>query len=131
MNDDNKADSMKPLVDELRVLAEGWRNSTSDPHNIANAVMVALQEVSNAIVRAYGDHPGRHGENYKHKFEVREKALRDIKAVHTRWYHHAAITAEDAAREMEEIAVSVWQREPPNDRTERRGTVTLEPPKTL
>jgi len=48
------------------------------------------------------------------RLEIREQALRDIKAVHTRWYHHGAITAEDAAREMEEIAVSVWQRESAN-----------------
>ena len=42
---------------------------------------------------------------------MREKALRDIKAVHTRWYHCGEITAEEAASEMEAIAVSVWQRE--------------------
>lgn len=42
---------LKPLVKELRALADGWRNSPSDPHNTANAVMVALLEVSNAIVQ--------------------------------------------------------------------------------
>jgi hypothetical protein len=51
------ASNLQPLVKELRTLAEGWRNSPSDPHNIANAVMVALLEVSNAIVRAYGEPP--------------------------------------------------------------------------
>lgn len=49
------AEELQPLVKELRALSEGWRNSPSDPHNIANAVMVALLEVSNAIVRAYGE----------------------------------------------------------------------------
>lgn len=42
---------------------------------------------------------------------MREKALRDIKAVHTRWYHRGEITAEQAVIEIEAIAVSVWQRE--------------------
>lgn len=47
---------------------------------------------------------------------MREKALRDIKAVHTRWYHRGEITAEQAVIEMEAITVSVWQREhSPND----------------
>lgn len=40
------------LVKELRKLAEGWRNAPVDPYNIANAVMVSLHEVANAIVRA-------------------------------------------------------------------------------
>ncbi len=44
---------LRPLVKELRLLANGWQNTQNDPHNIANAVMIALQEVSNAIVRAY------------------------------------------------------------------------------
>lgn len=51
------ASDLQPLVKELRTLADGWRNLPSDPHNIANAVMVALLEVSNAIVRVYGDPP--------------------------------------------------------------------------
>ena len=51
------AEELQPLVKELRTLSEGWRNSPGDPHNIANAVMVALLEVSNAIVRAYGEPP--------------------------------------------------------------------------
>jgi hypothetical protein len=42
---------------------------------------------------------------------IREKALRDIKAVHTRWYHGEGMTATEAVVEMEAIAVSVWQRE--------------------
>ena len=42
---------------------------------------------------------------------MREKALRDIKAVHTKWYIRGEITAEQAVAEMEAIAVSVWQRE--------------------
>lgn len=41
---------------------------------------------------------------------MREQALRDIKAVHTRFYR-GEMTAENAADEMEAIAVSVWQRE--------------------
>jgi len=58
----NRASNLQPLVKELRTLADGWRNSPSDPHNIANAVMVALLEVSNAIVRAYGEPPNAKGE---------------------------------------------------------------------
>lgn len=55
--DGSAAAQLQPLVKELRALADGWRNSPTDPHNIANAVMVALLEVSNAIVRAYGEPP--------------------------------------------------------------------------
>lgn len=51
--------SLDPLVKELRTLAEDWRNTQSDPHNISNAVMVALLEVSNAIVKAYGKPPSK------------------------------------------------------------------------
>lgn len=43
---------------------------------------------------------------------IRENALRDIKAVHTRWYR-GEISAEKAVTTMEAIAVSVWQREYP------------------
>lgn len=39
------------LVKELRKLAESWRNAPVDPYNIANAVMVSLHEVANAIER--------------------------------------------------------------------------------
>lgn len=45
------------------------------------------------------------------RVEIREKALRDIKAVHTRWYHGGQNDGGYAANAMEEIAVSVWQRE--------------------
>lgn len=51
------AEELYPLVRELRALSEGWRRSPHDPHHIADAVMVALLEVSNAIVRAYGEPP--------------------------------------------------------------------------
>lgn len=55
---DKKAKSyqqLHPLIKELRVLANGWRHMPSDPHNIANSVMITLEEVANAIVRAYGN----------------------------------------------------------------------------
>lgn len=48
------AEELQLLAKELRTLADGWRNSSSDPHNIAHAVMVSLLEVSNAITRVCG-----------------------------------------------------------------------------
>jgi hypothetical protein len=53
----SEASNLQLLVKELRTLAESWRNSPNDPHNVANAVMVALLEVSNAIVRVCGEPP--------------------------------------------------------------------------
>lgn len=39
-----------PLIErELERRADFWRESTNDPHNIANAVMTALLEVRGAI----------------------------------------------------------------------------------
>lgn len=44
------------------------------------------------------------------RLHLRELALRDIKAVHTRWIL-GEIQADEAVRKMEHIAVSVWQLE--------------------
>ena len=40
---------MTAIKAELTARADGWRNAPSDPHNIANAVQVALLEVANSI----------------------------------------------------------------------------------
>lgn len=49
---------------------------------------------------------------------LREQALRNIKAVHTR-FCRGEMTANNAVDEMEAIAVSVWQQEEMTDTKER------------
>lgn len=43
------------LIKELNIKINQWREAQDDPHQISNAVLVALEEVRSAIIEATHD----------------------------------------------------------------------------
>ncbi len=44
------------LIKILESKADWWRNNQNDPHNVGNAVQVAIREVADAIRQEERDH---------------------------------------------------------------------------
>lgn len=102
-------------LEDIRSRTKIMNTTISESNQLLKSVLPPENIIQDNLIQSDQDPdvqlvPVEIARRFSAKYAIREEALREIKATHTRWAR-GETSANSAITEMEAIAVSVWQKE--------------------